>query len=49
MAVSEAKIDDLEAKQEWWWVAEKKRSKRLDYLFTHEVRPETCRALQGIE
>jgi len=32
MAVSEAKIEGMEAKQEWWWVAEKKRSKRLDYL-----------------
>ncbi len=25
-------IKELEKKQEWWWVAEKKRSKRLDYL-----------------
>ncbi|MEW6439309.1 MAG: pyruvate formate lyase family protein [bacterium] len=25
-------IEELQAKQEWWWVAEKKRSKRLDYL-----------------
>ncbi len=25
-------IEDLEKKQEWWWIAEKKRSKRLDYL-----------------
>jgi len=25
-------VEELEAKQEWWWAAEKKRSKRLDYL-----------------
>ena len=25
-------IEDLENKREWWWAAEKKRSKRLDYL-----------------
>ena len=25
-------IKELEQKQEWWWVAEKTRSKRLDYL-----------------
>ncbi|MDY6935019.1 MAG: pyruvate formate lyase family protein [Spirochaetota bacterium] len=25
-------IDELEKNKEWWWVAEKKRSKRLDYL-----------------
>ncbi len=25
-------LEELEAKQEWWWIAEKKRSKRLDYL-----------------
>ncbi|MDY6934630.1 MAG: hypothetical protein SVZ03_10475 [Spirochaetota bacterium] len=25
-------IDELEANREWWWVAEKRRSKRLDYL-----------------
>ncbi|MBI9076221.1 MAG: formate acetyltransferase [Desulfatibacillum sp.] len=25
-------VQELENKQEWWWVAEKKRSKRLDYL-----------------
>ncbi|MDY6935037.1 MAG: pyruvate formate lyase family protein [Spirochaetota bacterium] len=25
-------IDELERDKEWWWVAEKKRSKRLDYL-----------------
>ncbi len=25
-------VSDLEGKQEWWWVAEKKRSRRLDYL-----------------
>ncbi|MDY6933262.1 MAG: pyruvate formate lyase family protein, partial [Spirochaetota bacterium] len=25
-------MEDLEKNQEWWWVAEKKRSKRLDYL-----------------
>ncbi|MEW6439300.1 MAG: pyruvate formate lyase family protein [bacterium] len=25
-------IQQLEAKQEWWWAAEKKRTKRLDYL-----------------
>jgi formate C-acetyltransferase/benzylsuccinate synthase len=25
-------IEELEKKQEWWWIAEKKRSKRLDYL-----------------
>jgi formate C-acetyltransferase/benzylsuccinate synthase len=25
-------VQELEDKQEWWWVAEKKRSKRLDYL-----------------
>jgi len=25
-------VEELEGKQQWWWVAEKKRSKRLDYL-----------------
>ncbi|MDY6934815.1 MAG: pyruvate formate lyase family protein [Spirochaetota bacterium] len=25
-------IEELEKNREWWWVAEKKRSKRLDYL-----------------
>ncbi|MDY6934626.1 MAG: pyruvate formate lyase family protein [Spirochaetota bacterium] len=25
-------IEDLEKNREWWWVAEKRRSKRLDYL-----------------
>jgi formate C-acetyltransferase/benzylsuccinate synthase len=25
-------IEELEKNQEWWWVAEKKRSRRLDYL-----------------
>ncbi|MDY6935043.1 MAG: pyruvate formate lyase family protein [Spirochaetota bacterium] len=25
-------VEDLEKSREWWWVAEKKRSKRLDYL-----------------
>jgi len=25
-------LKDLEEKQQWWWVAEKTRSKRLDYL-----------------
>ncbi|MEW5735318.1 MAG: pyruvate formate lyase family protein, partial [Thermodesulfobacteriota bacterium] len=28
----ETNLDDLEKNQQWWWVAEKKRSKRLDYL-----------------
>ncbi len=25
-------VEELEKNQEWWWAAEKKRSKRLDYL-----------------
>jgi formate C-acetyltransferase/benzylsuccinate synthase len=25
-------VEELEKNQEWWWIAEKKRSKRLDYL-----------------
>ncbi|MBI9075109.1 MAG: formate acetyltransferase [Desulfatibacillum sp.] len=25
-------VEDLEKKQQWWWVAEKTRSRRLDYL-----------------
>jgi benzylsuccinate synthase len=32
MAVPEKELQELEEKQEWWWLAEKKRSKRLDYL-----------------
>jgi hypothetical protein len=28
----EKELSEHEQKQEWWWVAEKKRSKRLDYL-----------------
>ncbi len=28
----ESSLDDLEQNRQWWWVAEKKRSKRLDYL-----------------
>jgi formate C-acetyltransferase/benzylsuccinate synthase len=35
MAAQPAKdisTQELEQKQEWWWIAEKKRSKRLDYL-----------------
>jgi benzylsuccinate synthase len=33
MAVAEeVELKELEEKQEWWWLAEKKRSKRLDYL-----------------
>ncbi|MDY6934084.1 MAG: pyruvate formate lyase family protein [Spirochaetota bacterium] len=29
---TEKDIEELEKSREWWWVAEKKRSKRLDYL-----------------
>ena len=25
-------IENFEKKQEWWWIAEQKRSKKLDYL-----------------
>jgi len=32
MAVPEKELQELEEKQEWWWLAEKKRSERLDYL-----------------
>jgi len=33
MAVAEeVELKELEEKQEWWWLAEKMRSKRLDYL-----------------
>lgn len=32
MAETAVSIKELEEKQEWWWVAEKKRSARLDYL-----------------
>ncbi|MCP4683715.1 MAG: formate acetyltransferase [Desulfobacterales bacterium] len=32
MAVQEAELKEFEEKREWWWLAEKKRSKRLDYL-----------------
>lgn len=32
MAVPEKELQEFEEKQEWWWLAEKKRSKRLDYL-----------------
>ncbi len=31
-AKMEKELTDHEQRQEWWWVAEKKRSKRLDYL-----------------
>ncbi|MDY6935038.1 MAG: pyruvate formate lyase family protein [Spirochaetota bacterium] len=30
--VQNKNLDELEKSKEWWWVAEKKRSKRLDYL-----------------
>ncbi|MBE0415714.1 MAG: formate acetyltransferase, partial [Dehalococcoidia bacterium] len=30
--VPEKPVEELEKGREWWWVAEKKRSKRLDYL-----------------
>jgi pyruvate-formate lyase len=31
-AVADKNVKEFENKQEWWWVAEKKRSSRLDYL-----------------
>ncbi|MDY6935041.1 MAG: pyruvate formate lyase family protein [Spirochaetota bacterium] len=31
-ATSKKSIEELEQDKEWWWVAEKKRSPRLDYL-----------------
>ena len=31
-ATANISIKELEKNQKWWWVAEKKRSKRLDYL-----------------
>jgi pyruvate-formate lyase len=31
-AVLDQSIESLEKNQQWWWVAEKKRSRRLDYL-----------------
>lgn len=31
-ATKEKELKELEEKQQWWWVAEKTRSKRLDYL-----------------
>ncbi|MDY6934629.1 MAG: pyruvate formate lyase family protein [Spirochaetota bacterium] len=30
--IPDKSIEDLEENREWWWVAEKKRSERLDYL-----------------
>ena len=35
MAVEQGKdrpIEELEKEKSWWWAAEKRRSKRLDYL-----------------
>ncbi|HOJ14510.1 MAG TPA: pyruvate formate lyase family protein, partial [Deltaproteobacteria bacterium] len=32
MAVTAESLKELEKKQAWWWIAEKKRSRRLDYL-----------------
>ncbi len=32
MAVPERELEEFEEKQKWRWLAEKKRSKRLDFL-----------------
>jgi len=32
VALKDQSIEDLEKENQWWWAAEKRRSKRLDYL-----------------
>lgn len=31
-AIKESSMEELEKNRQWWWMAERKRSKRLDYL-----------------